>query len=170
MAGQNKYEQAVEAWLIDNQIKFVKVDQAKRSYFARSKVKSFDFMVYCDNGKLLLVEVKGRRFKGESLAGLGGLQNWVTLEDVSGMLKWEEVMGECSRAVFVFAYEFDNVDVERDGIDVFSFDNREYVFFMAAVGDYCQHMRSRSIKWNTVSLSAKDFREILTPIGSLLVQ
>ena len=41
----NEYEQAFESWLIDNRLQYVAVDQQKRRVVARSRIKSFDFLL-----------------------------------------------------------------------------------------------------------------------------
>ena len=42
----NHYERAFGNWLIDNKIKYIAVDEEKRTAFGRSKVKSFDYFLY----------------------------------------------------------------------------------------------------------------------------
>ena len=73
----NHYERAFESWLRDNHIKYVAVDEQKRATFARSRIKSFDFLLYPPNGQIIIAEVKGRSFKGTSLVNLTGLECWV---------------------------------------------------------------------------------------------
>jgi hypothetical protein len=100
------YEQAFENWLIDNHVQYVVVDQQKRRIFARSRIKSFDFLLYPASSQPVIAEVKGRKFKGKSLAGLTGLECWVTMEDIRGLIRWEDVFAEGFEALFIFAYEF----------------------------------------------------------------
>ena len=156
----NHFETAFENWLIENRVQYVQVDQKKRAYFARTKIKSFDFLLYPArlNSDTLIAEVKGRTFKGKSLARLGGLQCWVTMEDVRGLLRWEDVFGKDHAGLFVFAYELANVDVETDGRNVFVFDGRRYFFVGLRLSDYSGCMRLRSPRWQTVMLGAADFR------------
>jgi hypothetical protein len=156
----NHFEAAFENWLIENRIQYVQVDQKKRAVFARTKIKSFDFLLYParPDADTLIVEVKGRKFGGKSLAGLGGLQCWVTMEDVRGLLRWEEVFGKGCCGVFVFAYELSNVDIDTDGRAVFEHDGRRYLFLALRLSDYVGCMRVRSKKWQTVMLKAADFR------------
>jgi len=78
----NLYEQAFECFLTENKIPFIWVDQSKRPEFFESSVKNFDFLLHPDSQSPILVELKGRTFKGDSLAGLKGLDGWATFEDV----------------------------------------------------------------------------------------
>ena len=81
----NHYERAFENWLIDNRIQYVAVDEHKRAAFGRSKIKSFDFLLYPANQQIIIAEVKGRLFKGTSFAKLTGFECWVTTEDIDGL-------------------------------------------------------------------------------------
>jgi hypothetical protein len=166
----NHFETAFENWLIENRVQYVQVDQKKRAYFARTKIKSFDFLLYPARLKTdtLIAEVKGRTFGGKSLARLGGLQCWVTMEDVRGLLRWEEVFGKNYMGVFVFAYELANVDVDTDGRNVFEFDGRRYFFVGLKLSDYSSLMKMRSPRWQTVMLGAADFRKCAADLETLL--
>jgi hypothetical protein len=166
----NHFEIAFENWLIENRVQYVQVDQKKRAVFARTKIKSFDFLLYPArfNAQTFITEVKGRTFSGKSLARLGGLQCWVTMEDVRGLLRWEEVFGKDHAGLFVFAYELANVDVDTDGRNVFEFDGRRYFFVGLKLSDYSSCMRQRSPRWQTVMLGAADFRRYATELMTLL--
>ena len=50
------YEAAFEAYLREQGIPYVAVDEAKKALFSTAKLKSFDFVVYSKNGRNLLVE------------------------------------------------------------------------------------------------------------------
>jgi hypothetical protein len=166
----NHFETAFEHWLIENRIQYVQVDQRKRAYFARTKIKSFDFLLYPArlDADTLIAEVKGRTFGGKSLARLAGLQCWVTMEDVRGLLQWEDVFGKNYAGVFVFAYELTNVDIDGDGRDIFNFDSKRYCFLCVKLADYRSLMKTRSPRWQTVMLSAADFRRCAANLGTLL--
>ena len=74
----NRYEHAFENYLAENRVSFVPVNQQHRADFRRDKIKSFDFLVHpCRQGEgphVVIAEVKGKLFKGASLAGLKGLE------------------------------------------------------------------------------------------------
>ena len=164
----NHYERAFENWLIDNRIQYIAVDDQKRAAFGRSKIKSFDFLLYPRNQQIIIAEVKGRKFKGTSFAKLTGFECWVTTEDIAGLAKWQEVFGTAHLAVFVFAYRIENIDVDFDGRDTYEFDANRYVFFAVKLDDYRRFMKRRSPKWQTVTLPADKFRKCAIQMQSLL--
>jgi len=164
----NHYELAFENWLIENRIQYVAADEHKRTVFGHSEIKSFDFLLYPRSGQAIIAEVKGRKFRGASLAKLAGFECWVTAEDVDGLMRWRQVFGEGHRAIFVFAYKIENVDVDLDGRDVFEFDGNRYLFFCVTLDNYRRFMKRRSTKWQTVTLPAERFRESAVHIGQFL--
>jgi hypothetical protein len=165
----NRYEQAFESWLIDQHVKFMRADDHRRPGCLGATVKSFDFLLHARNGKHVLVEVKGRTYRGTNLADLKGLDCWVTLDDVDGLHLWQEALGEDYVAVFVFAYRVAQVDVDYDGRDVFPFGSDRYLFFAVKATDYGRCMRCRSRKWRTVTLRAEDFRRCVVDVASLVI-
>ena len=165
---RNHYERAFENWLVDNHIQYIAVDEHKRAVFGRSRLKSFDFLLYPRNHQIIIAEVKGRKFKGTSLAKLTGFECWVTTEDVGGLTRWQEVFGPGHNAIFVFAYKVENIDVDFDGRTVYDFDANRYVFFGIKLEDYRSFMKVRSPKWQTVTLPADKFRHCAVQIQKLL--
>lgn len=150
------YERAFAAWLNEKQMPYRAVDQSRRRQFRRHKIKSFDFAVSTPSG-LLLADVKGRLFRGQSLVGL---QTWVTGEDIEGLLEWRQAVAQrqSCQAGFVFVYRLTQVDVESDGLSVFEFEGQWYVFLLIELDVYRNNMKRRSPRWNTVYLPAKQFR------------
>jgi len=165
----NHYERAFENWLTDNCIEYVAVDEHKRATFGHTDIKSFDFLLYPPGGQIVIAEVKGRTFRGTSLANLAGLECWVTAEDVDGLTKWQQIFGEDYRAVFVFAYRRENIDVDFNGRDVFEFDSNRYLFFCIKLDDYRRFMKRRSPKWQTVTLPADKFRQCAVQLSEFLL-
>ncbi len=165
----NHYERAFENWLTDNCIEYVAVDEHKRATFGHTDIKSFDFLLYPPGGQIVIAEVKGRTFRGTSLANLAGLECWVTAEDVDGLTKWQQIFGEDYRAVFVFAYRIENIDVDFNGRDVFEFDSNRYLFFCIKLDDYRRFMKRRSPKWQTVTLPADKFRQCAVQLSEFLL-
>jgi hypothetical protein len=162
----NRYERAFEVWLQEMHIPCHVMDQTRRREFYHDKIKSFDFAICPVGGKLTLIDIKGRLFRGQTLAGLRGLQCWVTRDDIRGMEEWCDVVAakQPADAVFVFAYRLTQMDVETDGLPVFEFEGARYVFLMVRLGDYRQAMKQRSPRWQTVYLAAADFRRLAAPI------
>jgi hypothetical protein len=168
-SSSNHYERAFENWLLDNRIPYARADEHKRSPFGRSDIKSFDFLVEAPGGRTIIAEVKGRTFKGISLVKMAGFECWVTAEDVDGLGKWQQILGDGHQAVFVFAYRIENIDVDFDGIDVLDFDNSRYLFFCVKLEDYRKFMKRRSPKWQTVTLPADKFRDCAVHISEFLL-
>jgi hypothetical protein len=167
---QNEYEQAFETWLLDNRIQYISVDQRKRKIFARSKIKSFDFLLYRHDSTPVIAEIKGRKFRGASLAGRTGLDSWVTMDDVRGLIRWEQIFDSSCEAAFIFAYRFEKIDVEPDGREIYEFGDDRYVFYAILLDDYRDFMTVRSPKWQTVTIPAAKFREFAIPIRKLLLE
>ena len=165
----NHYERAFGNWLIDNHIQYIAVDEQKRAAFGRSKIKSFDYLLYPHNQQIIVAEVKGRKFKGTSFAKLAGFECWVTADDVDGLARWQQVFGPDHTAVFVFAYRIENIDVDFDGRDVYDFVQDRYIFFAVRLDDYRRFMKRRSPKWQTVTLPADKFRQSAVQMQNLLL-
>ena len=174
----NEYERAFEGWLVENGVQYVMIDQARRSLLARNRIKSFDFLLYpAGRGRkstgpaIVVAEVKGRKFKGKSVGGLTGLQCWVPMEDIRGLLRWQEQFdepGERAMGVIVFAYRFELPSVETDGREVYDFADHRYMFQAVSIDDYSLNMKVRSPRWQTVMLGANDFRRLAVPVRRLL--
>lgn len=165
----NIYERAFENWLIDHRIRYIAIDEHKRAAFGRAKFKSFDFLLYPPAGGVIIAEVKGRKFRGTSLAGLTGFECWVTAEDIDGLSCWQQVFGRGHQAVFVFAYRIENIDVDCDGRDIFDFARDRFIFFCIRLEDYRTGMKTRSPRWKTVTLPAGEFRACAVPISDFLL-
>jgi hypothetical protein len=164
----NRYEQAFESWLKDQRIRFVRAEDHHRPGSLGTTVKCFDFLLHAHNGRHIIAEVKGRTYRGTSLARLKGLDCWVTLDDVNGLQLWQQALGEDHVAAFIFAYRLIQVDVDCDGREAFPFGPERYVFLAIRAADYYRCMRRRSAKWKTVTLSAEDFRDCVIDLADLL--
>ncbi len=174
----NEYERAFEGYLADNRVGYSAVDQCRRGVFGGDKIKSFDFVVEVvrscgESGKVFIAEVKGKKFKGTSLAKMTGMECWVGFDDVTGLTEWEKLLSAESaggpvEAVFVFVYGFENFDVEDDGQLVYEFEGRKYLFYCVRLADYAEAMKVRSPGWETVTLGAGKFRELAMPLDKLL--
>jgi hypothetical protein len=178
---RNQYEKAFASWLGDNGVEYVPVDQQKRAVFARSRIKSFDFLVYpktADNNHRsnssrrdvfnavpAIVEIKGKLFKGSSLKNLTGLQNWVTTADIRGLTAWEDSFDgpQPFKAVFVFVYRLQYPYAETGPYHTYEYDGEKFFFLAVSLADYKKNMTVRSKSWQTVSLGAADFRSVARP-------
>ena len=169
MADRNiHYEAAFEAFLRSKGIPYVAVDEAKKALFSSAKLKSFDFVVYSKNGPNLLVDVKGRqmRNRGAGAARGRGCETWATEQDVADLMQWEQVFGDGFRAMLMFIYWIEAPLTPEAGM----FEHRDRWYWLMGVdlAEYRNHMRRRSVKWETVCLPAEDFRSLARPIESWL--
>jgi hypothetical protein len=158
------YEAAFEGFLRDRGIPYVAVDEAKKALFANERLKSFDFVVYSKNGPNLLVDVKGRQHKDP--ASRRSMESWTTEKDVADLLQWEQVFGEGFRALLAFIYWIEPPLAPAAGM--YAFRERWYLLMGIELAEYRNHMRRRSPKWETVCLSAEDFRQLARPLESWL--
>ena len=158
------YEAAFEAFLRERGIPCVAVDEAKKALFANAKLKSFDFVVYSKNGPNLLVDVKGRQVRDRG--SRKGFETWATEQDVNDLMQWEQVFGEGYKAVLAFIYWIDPPLAAEAGM--YAHRGRWYLMMGIELGEYRNHMRRRSAKWETVSLPAEDFRSLARPIEEWL--
>lgn len=164
----NHYERAFENWLIDHHIPYVHSEEHHRPGPSGGSVKNFDFLLSLEAGRRIIVEVKGRTFAGTTLAGLSGLECWVTRDDVASLRMWQKALGGDHEAVFVFAYRIVQPDVDFNGQETLWLGSDRYVFFCVRVEDYGRHMRLRSRKWGTVSLTMEDFRRFARGLRAFL--
>lgn len=162
----NHYERAFENWLIDHRVRYMRADEHKRLGPAPRSVKNFDFLLTAGSGRQVIVEVKGRTFKGANVAELKGFECWVTRDDVRGLQMWQHALGY--EAAFIFAYRVVNIDVDFDGREMLALGQDRYLFLGVRVNDYAEHMRRRSPKWRTVTLPAQAFRELAVDLAVLL--
>jgi hypothetical protein len=169
----NHYEAAFAQWLDERRIPYVPINQTKRLTAGDEEIKSFDFLLWPGSAHPVAAEVKGRTFGGTSLAGLRGLDCWTTAEDIEALLRWQGLFRQehpGGRGVFVFAFQLKQVDVDTDGMDLFVYDGRRYVFFAAEADLYQRYSKRRSPQWRTVTLGAEDFRRIAVPLERFVEQ
>ena len=164
----NHYEKAFADWLIDSRVPYIAVDEKKRSAFGNADIKSFDYILYPDHQHPVIAEIKGRKYKGSNLTKLTGLQTWVTRADLEGLARWQQLMGTSYRAAFIFAYHVESPDVDLDGRAFYEYRDRRYLFFAVALDEYLRYMKLRSPSWQTVCLSAENFRRCAVQVQQLL--
>ena len=167
----NLYEQAFACYLTENKLPFVWIDQSKRPEFRSGPVKNFDFLVNPESDGPILIELKGRTFKGTSLAGLKGFDGWATFEDVQSLSHWRQLFRKdtpAATAFFVFAFRFANIDIETDGWGAYDYSSERFLFLAIPLDKYAEAMKIRSPKWQTVTLPAEDFRQSVMPIEEIL--
>ena len=167
----NHYEQAFACRLEETRIPFVSIDQSQRPVMNDKGIKNFDFLLWPEGPRRILVEVKGRTFTGTSLAGRTGLDCWVTRQDTQAMQTWHRLFSQeqtADQAVFLFAFCIKQIDIDPDGLTLFEFDNRRYVFFVIRAQNYLARMKRRSPRWQTVTLSSEDVKALCIPLDEYI--
>ncbi len=81
----------------------VAIDEAKRAICGDDEDSRTP--IFCsipDLASNLVVEVKGKRAKNKR--GRRDWENWVTTDDLDGLVRWQAMFGPGFRAVLAFAY------------------------------------------------------------------
>lgn len=165
------YEAAFEDYLRSRGLPCVPVDEAKKAVFGQISLKSFDFVVYSERGPNLLVDVKGRKFP-DSIPGRkrGGKawENWITRDDVEGLIEWQGVFGEGFRAMLVFAYWLQGPPQRSPFVDVHFYREHHYAFSAIPLDEYVRLAKPRSRKWQTLGVNSRDFAATARDIAEFL--
>ncbi|QDT37845.1 HYExAFE family protein [Stratiformator vulcanicus] len=164
----NPYESAFEAYLKSRQMPYVAVDESRRVLLRNASLKSIDFVVEHPTRGQLLIDVKGRRFPSGGPRSKHRWENWVTNDDVESLSNWEEIFGNSSQAMFVFAYELGEPRFEAEHAEVFGWDDRKYAFYGVTVADYQAAMTLRSPRWDTSFVARATFDRLRFPFAQLL--
>jgi hypothetical protein len=160
----NHYEAAFEAYLREQGVCYVAVDETRRTLFGGGPVKSLDFIVLGDTR--LAVDVKGRRFPGGPPQRPRRVwECWSTRADLDGLRRWAECLGPDFRGLLAFVYQLaPSVELPDDVPDLWLWRGRRYLLRAVDADDYRRHMRLRSARWDTVTLARADFRRLVRPV------
>jgi len=168
MDRSNIYETAFEAYLRQQRLCYIAVDEARRSFLDEGPVKSLDFIVYGGEESRLLVDVKGRRYPGGTADKPRKVwQNWATRADIDGLQRWSERFGSGYTGLIVFVYGIQPpFQMPLDTEDLWEWRGRQFLLRALTVDVYRRHMRPRSLKWGTVHLATPVFRELIQPFSA----
>lgn len=157
------YEAACEAFLRQQGIPYVAVDETKRSLLGQQSLKNLDFIISAPAGSLL-VDVKGRRFPtaGEYW------KNWTTEEDLAALAQWQALFGKPATGLIVFAYWLVGEKSPLPPSELFPYRERWYGFIAVESQRYRQHAKAISAKWSTVSVPKPQFQQIARPLRDFL--
>ena len=164
----NHYEAAFEGFLRNNRTPYVAVDEKKRALLDDISLKSMDFIVYSQQEKNLLIDIKGRQFPSGGASGTRKWENWATQDDIFCLLEWEKVFGQDFRALLVFAYHVTDLNYVDEFETLYGFRDRAYAFYGVWVQAYYSEMRCRSKSWSTDFLPSQAFQELKMPIEAVL--
>jgi len=163
----NHYEAAFEAYIRALRVPCVAIDDARRAIFGEEGVKNPDFLLYPRFSTNLVVEVKGKR--GKNARGRRDWENWVTTDDLDGLVRWQSMFGPGFRSIlaFVYAETPQAFPLPGDG-GGFEFRGLEYRFWAVGLDDYIAHLRSRGPAWKAVAMARKAFRRRVRPLQEWL--
>jgi hypothetical protein len=163
----NHYEAAFEAYVRSIRVPCVAIDEAKRALFGEEAVKNPDFLLYPRFSQNLVVEVKGKR--GKNARGRRDWENWVTTDDLDGLVRWQAMFGPGFRAVLVFVYaeSIQAYPLPRAN-GAYEFRGLEYRFWAVGLDDYIAHLRSRGPAWKAVAMARRAFRRRVRPLQEWL--
>lgn len=168
----NHYDVAFEEYLRGTCTPYVAVDEHRRALLVDASLKSMDFIVNSRKFQNILVDVKGRRFpSGSDATGTTAghkWENWATEDDITSLLRWQEVFGNGFRSMLVFAYEIIDVRFAAELGRSFAHRGRLYSFFGVWVDQYHTAMHARSPSWETVSLPSRNYRDLRIPVAEIL--
>jgi hypothetical protein len=188
---RHHYERAFEEYLRSRRIPYVSVDEARKALLpsgpvstgtedgpdAPGALKSFDFVIYGQDGNLL-IDIKGRRVAARgrmNASGHGGvrvtpatrsrLESWVTQDDVSSLVRWQSLFGHGFQAAFVFVYWC--VEQPPDALfqEVFEYRGRWYALRAVTLAAYQKVMKPRSLRWRTVDVPSALFEQVSQPFA-----
>lgn len=168
MKRSNEYEAAFEAYLQQQRLCYIAVDESRRSLLDEGTVKSLDFVVYSGDDSNLLVDVKGRRFPGGAGNKLRRVwECWTERADVAGLQRWTSHFGPGYLGLLVFAYHIvPPFELAADTPDLWEWDGRRYLFRAISADVYRIHARVRSTSWDTVDLPGSIFRQLVRPFSA----
>ena len=111
----------------------------------------------------LVVEVKGKRAKNKR--GRRDWENWVTTDDLDGLVRWQAMFGPGFRAVLAFAYAEPIQPFPLPGDNgAYEFRGLDYRFWAVGLDDYIAHLRSRGPAWKAVAMARRAFRRRVRPL------
>ena len=110
----------------------------------------------------------GRRGEGEAgqeWPGRRDWENWVTTDDLDGLVRWQAMFGPGFRAVLAFAYAEPIQPFPLPGDNgAYEFRGLEYRFWAVGLDDYVAHLRSRGPAWKAVAMARRAFRRRVRPL------
>jgi hypothetical protein len=163
----NHYEAAFEAYVRSMRVPCVAIDESKRAIFGEDGVKNPDFLLYPRCSLNLVTEVKGK--KGKNARGRRDWENWVTTDDLDGLVRWQAMFGPGFRSILAFAYaETPRAFPLPEENGAFAFRGLEYRFWAVELDDYLAHLRSRGPAWKAVAMARKAFRRRVRPLSEWL--
>ena len=139
----NGAENAVEAYLRENNVPFIGTNEGKRVSYNGGTIKNFDLIL---PGRLgcIYVDVKGRKFSYESVPG-DRWENWILKDDVESLKIWS-TLGNQQQAYLLYAYSLPDSGEDLPNCfkgNSFFFNEKIYAFFTISIQDYINNSKHR---------------------------
>ena len=173
---RNHYEAAFEAYLRQERMPYVAVDERRRALVDGlgkdgGSIKSLDFIVSPGGedpiAKRWLVDIKGRRFpSGQKQPQYW--RNWSTEDDLRSLARWQKEFGPAFEAALVFAYQLTADRTPTPAEQVFYHQDTPYAFVGIRLADYLAASRPLSARWRTVSMPVAEFRRRAQPLVEMI--
>ncbi|MDO4587529.1 MAG: HYExAFE family protein [Planctomycetia bacterium] len=164
---KNHYESAFEAFLRISNIPYFSNRQDFRNRFKNgSSLKNFDFVISLPQQGNWIVDVKGRKFPGGS--NKRHWKHWTTRDDLSGLLKWEKMLGDQFRGLFVFAYQICDDISPLPVENLFAWKKQLYAFIGVELHQYLGEVRLISPQWQTYEMPIRRFKTVARPFTDFI--
>ena len=171
------YEDAFKRYLGDHRVPFVTVQQLVRSSDEIGRIKNFDLLVHAPDGRHYIVDVKGKRFPSSAGSREVFWENWIHLDDLDGLVAWEEHFGPGYTGLLVFVYWLQadvSLDVARDKptpatLNLYECQGRQYLMVGITVSDFLDNCRRRSLRWQALDVPDKVFLNLIRPVDKLIL-
>ena len=164
MLAHNHYERAFAAWLRAWRVPYVAVNEQQRALWDDVSLKSMDFIVSLPESRLLL-DVKGRM--SNRTAKRSSAENWVTQDDLESLTQWAGSFGNGFTPLLVFTYR-QTLPHPHLSCSQIPLEGFHYGFYGIELTRYASALKSRSKRWQTLSLPRDEFRRLRQPIASFL--
>ncbi|MBC7771983.1 MAG: HYExAFE family protein [Pyrinomonadaceae bacterium] len=193
---RHHYERAFEEYLRSRRIPYVSVDEAKKALLpvnatfrvsgagesggrvskGAGSLKSFDFVIYGQDGNLL-IDIKGRRVSRRGRPAIhdamgnprpaprSSLESWVTLDDIESLKQWQALFGPAFQPAFVFVYWCEEQPPDALFQEIFEYRSRWYALRAVTLDAYERVMKPRSVRWRTVDVPSARFEEVSQPFA-----
>jgi hypothetical protein len=152
------YENFIENIFRDNEILYIAIDETKRSLYKDRPIKNFDFIVSSFKGKYL-IDVKGKHFPyGKS----GFWENCIRIDDIEGLMMWSTHFFGFN-PLLVYPYLLKENIYKKEFNDVFNYIGNTYGVVAIELSTYYSNAKSRSKKWDALSISRRKFSKLGKP-------
>lgn len=166
------YELMFENFLRDNNFLYIAINEAKRPVFNGEAVKNFDFIVVSKSRKLILIDIKGKKFRYESGYSKTCWENWIGIDDGKFLTMWNKIFGNKTTAILTFAYLIKHEEDKKYFKDIYTFKRNKYGLVAIEIDKYLKNSKPRSKSgkgtFNAIYVSREKFPELVEPLSNFI--